>query len=76
MSMTIDDLVDQLWDKTGADWHAEFSVVMTEPTCAVVSIYSDDDHLPSVRGYICKSRHPYEAIVEGIVAVLAQLPSN
>ncbi len=47
-----DDVVDQLWEKTKTDWHVRLSNVLTEPTCAYVDLYSDDDDLPQLKGFI------------------------
>lgn len=46
------ELSNNLWDKTGVDWHAVVSLGLTEPVCATVSISSDDETLPRVDGFI------------------------
>ena len=42
----------RLWEMTQTDWHISMVLTLTEPVCSFVSIYSDDDDLPSLRDFI------------------------
>jgi hypothetical protein len=42
----------KLWDITQTDWHVRVGLTLTEPVCAFVDIYSDDDDLPHIDGVI------------------------
>jgi hypothetical protein len=47
-----EELANQLWERTETDWHVVVFHTLTEPTCAMVNICSDDDELPSIHGVI------------------------
>lgn len=74
MSSRIDELSKELWHRTGIDWHVSYSVTLTKPTCALVSVRSDDKDQPKLNGMLCKSRDPVEAVIEGIEVMISLLP--
>jgi hypothetical protein len=41
----------QLWELTQTDWHIEICLCLTEPTCAVVNLISEDESLPKLIGF-------------------------
>lgn len=43
---------DRLWKETETDWYVSVSHTLTEPVCAIVSLWSDDDSLPAPKGFI------------------------
>ena len=47
-----DKAASELWELTKTDWNVRLSNVLTEPVCAYVSLYPDDESFPSLTGYI------------------------
>jgi hypothetical protein len=51
MSTEYDSCCEQLWSKTSTDWHISIFLTLTEPTCCVVNLSSDDEQLPKLEGF-------------------------
>jgi hypothetical protein len=47
-----DDAASALWDLTQTDWYVTVEHIITEPTCAYVSLRADDEAMPTLTNFI------------------------
>jgi hypothetical protein len=51
-SRSYNEAAEALWDLTQTDWHVSVEYIITEPTCAYVSLRADDEKMPKLSNFI------------------------